>query len=47
MTPPEAHAAHKMHLVKRPDDKSIKDHLAAQHDETMTILPLGNQKNAF
>ena len=44
MTPPEAHAAQQMHLVKSPDDKSIKDHPAAQDENAMTILSLENQK---
>lgn len=44
MTPPEAHAAHEMHLVKSPDDKSIKDHPTAQDENAMTILSLENQK---
>ena len=44
MTPPEVHAAHEMHSFKRTDYKPMKDHLAAQHEGTMTMLPPGNSK---
>ena len=31
------------HSVKNPDDKSIKDSLAAMQEDTKTILPINNQ----
>ena len=46
VSPSKAHPALEMHLVKCQDGKSIKHCLEAQHEHTMTILPIDDQKLA-
>ena len=44
VTSSKTYAAYEKNLVKSPNDESIKDCLVAQHEHTVTILPVDSQK---